>query len=165
MSAETERLRGVARRYCKLIESLDERSRYEFLVQVNAILPELYRAAVALPDESREGIDPVTDSEPGPTDVLGRIETKLADAAQYRGVFDPWAPSEEAMDRSLADDLADIYQDLSALQSETGGEVNAWDLRFAFSFHWGAHAAQAMLATHWLVHHPGERWIGPDDDG
>ena len=69
------------------------------------------------------------------------------------------------MVRSLADDLVDIYQDLWALQSETRREVlDAWDLRFAFSHHWGAHAAQAILATHWLVHNPGEQWIGPDDD-
>ena len=89
MTAETERLREVARRYCKLIESLDELSRHKFRVQVNSILPELYRAAVALPNEFREGIDPVTDSEPGPKDVLGRVEAKLAHAANYRGVFDP----------------------------------------------------------------------------
>ena len=159
--SEVERFRDAVDRYCVLSESLDDLSRYEFVVRLNAILPELYRAALDLSDRFHDGPEPVSDSDQSSNDLYNQIQSRLTDRTEYRGVFDPWAHSEEAIDRSLADDLSGIYDDLRMVRTDDRGDAGAWDWRFAFMHHWGAHAAQALLATHWLLHAVGERWLDP----
>jgi hypothetical protein len=56
---------------------------------------------------------------------------------------------------SLADDLADIYGDLAAgletLRSGASLQAVAWDWRFSFESHWGAHLLDASRAIHRLI--------------
>ena len=158
---EVERFLDAAERYCGLIDSLDRLSRYEFVSAVNLILPELYRAAIDLPDRFIDGPEP-PDVDQSP-DLFHVIQAKLADRDGYRGVIDPWDRSEEAVDPSLADDLAGIYHDLQIVRTDDRGDAGVWDWRWRFVYHWGAHAAQALLATHWLLYPAGEGWLDPSE--
>ena len=73
----------------------------------------------------------------------------------YSDVFDPQTvPSEEPEVGDLADDIADIYRDLSeGLDlSDAGLPSEAeWSFRHSFWTHWGRHASSAIKALHcWL---------------
>lgn len=104
-----------------------------------------------------------TGSEP-PADRLGTeawmalyraLGAFLAGRNHYAEVFDPFAePPEEAVTGSLADDLADIYNDLGdGLAKWRRGESAAalWAWRVLFTAHWGEHAASALRALHALA--------------
>ena len=70
----------------------------------------------------------------------------------YSSVFDPQVvPPEEPVVGDLADDIADIYRDLSEglALSNTGHLPEAeWALLNSFQSHWGRHASSAIRALH-----------------
>jgi len=70
----------------------------------------------------------------------------------YSSYFDPSClPQEEHQAGNLADDIADIYRDVSAgLALFDAGHVNEaqWEFRFSFLTHWGRHASGAIRALH-----------------
>ncbi len=66
---------------------------------------------------------------------------------------DPSRPEETAVVGSLADDLADIYRDLSnglAMWEREEQSAAIWQWRFTFIIHWGEHALGALQALHAL---------------
>ena len=74
----------------------------------------------------------------------------------YSSSFDPSeVPPKEGEIGGLADDVADIYRDLSAGLSlvDVGHLADAqWELRFSFVTHWGRHASGAVRTHHcWYV--------------
>ena len=74
----------------------------------------------------------------------------------YSSYFDPSeVPPEDHEIGDLADDIADIYRDLSAGLAliDAGYVAEAqWGLRFSFLTHWGRHASGAIRALHcWYV--------------
>jgi hypothetical protein len=157
-----EQFRDAAERFCALVESMDELSRHEFLARLNLALPELYVAALHLPDRFVDGPDPPEGiSHKEAWDVFERVQSKLGDADSYRAVYDPWDQTEEAIAFSLADDVSGVYGDLKAVLADDRREDAAWDWRFAFAHHWGHHASNALNATHWLLHSP-EHGVAPD---
>jgi hypothetical protein len=162
VSGEPEYFHSAAKRFCALVDSVDELSRREFLVRLNLALPELYAAAVRLPDRFVDESDP-PDGIPHEEwrSLFERARSKLGDADSYRAVYDPWDQIEAAIAFSLADDVSDIYRDLQTVLADDRGEDGAWDWRFAFANHWGHHATNALSATHWLVHSP-DRAVAPD---
>lgn len=163
MSQEVEQFRSAAERYCALVESMDELSRYEFLARINLALPELYAAAVRLPDRFVDGPDPPDAlSHKEAWDTFERVQSKLGDADAYRAVFDPWDQTEEAIAISLAGDVSSVYRDLKDVLADDRGEHGAWDWREAFTTHWGRHATNALSAMHWLLHEREHR-IDPDE--
>ncbi len=70
----------------------------------------------------------------------------------YRVVFDPsHIDTEEPVVGDIADDMADIYRDLSAGLSlyESGHKVEAvWEWKQNFNSHWGRHVTSALYALH-----------------
>ncbi len=82
------------------------------------------------------------------SEIRHRLMAKLPSDG-YRLVFDPWE-DKDVVEASLADDIADIYQDLKDVLAVSGGKAKAWDWRFQFDQHWGQHAIQALYAIHWL---------------
>jgi Domain of unknown function (DUF5063) len=161
MNDAVDEFRHAANRFCQLVESADELSRHEFLTGLDGSLPEIYGAALRLPATFDEGDEPEGISHEQWTEMFQRIRTKLGDADGYLLFFDPWDKDDPPVEASLADDVADIYRDLKRVIVDGRGEQGAWDWRFAFTQHWGDHAANALKATHWLLHRPGVRWIDP----
>jgi hypothetical protein len=76
------------------------------------------------------------------------LEAKLGDTP-YRIVFDPWEDV-EAVEASMADDLADIYRDAMNALADPRGDRAVWDWKLSFRTHWGHHALAALYAIHAL---------------
>ena len=131
------------------------------LHQVQPLLPSLMQAALQLPEPSRAG---PLDSARKHVEVWRPLYTSLGDQlAEYNyywEIFDPYQLS-EPIEGSLADDLSDLYLDLSeGLELWENGDAAlrrsiVWEWRFRFEIHWGHHAIDAMRAIHALlyVHH------------
>ena len=102
-----------------------------------------------------------------PENMNDELEGERADDATWRRVFERagalpfnyyWevyhshtVPPEEPVVADLADDLADIYRDLSeGLSLHGGGHVAEaeWTFLFSFQSHWGRHASSAIKALH-----------------
>jgi len=70
----------------------------------------------------------------------------------YDKAFDPLAvPTEESVGGDIADDIADIYQEVATgLRFFEAGEVAEalWEWGFGFRIHWGEHATRAIRALH-----------------
>jgi hypothetical protein len=85
-------------------------------------------------------------------DLYELLTEKLGDSNLNWDVFDPVAES-EAIQASLADDIADVYRDLRnglTLRKEDGAvpaEV-VWEWRLLFDSHWGDHAISALRTVH-----------------
>ena len=167
-SAGVRRFRELAERYCLLIEHRDERTIEEFLRQMHVLLPELYAAALSLPNVEESG-------RPAPEERVGvDVWRKLYDALgarlggrnYYSEMFAPFDFSETApVTGSLADDLVDIYLDLSrGLRLWRAGREHdaVWEWQFHFQFHWGEHATGALRALHALAYD--HDWAEPNTE-
>lgn len=70
----------------------------------------------------------------------------------YNAIVNPLVePPETPVVMDLADDIADIYRDLSeglALFDNGHTAAAQWELAFSFHGHWGRHAASAISALH-----------------
>jgi hypothetical protein len=120
---------------------------------VHGLLPQLYSAALLLPDTDAEAQDCEGQST---NPALGRaLSKKLLAFDYYREVFDPYAgESEKPVVGSLSDDLADIYGELAKGLAcwDAGNRSGAmWEWRFGFQTHWGEHLTGAMRALYWCV--------------
>lgn len=161
-----------AEEFCALIDSRDAHGRAAFLRRVHLGLAPLYAAALVLPavevieDGPEDDDDDLVDSPPAAAqdDRLGMerwqalyrsLSALIGERNHYAEVFDPYAePPEEPVTGSLADDLADIYQDLAdGLAKWRRGEAAAalWRWRFQFTTHWGEHLTSALRALHVLA--------------
>ena len=169
----------MAARYCAEIASAGGQSRTTFLRRVHELLPVLYAAALALPSiETAEG-----DDEDGEIDEAAEDAARAARDAREAGdrrTHDQWTALYQALAASigepgnhysemfhpydlnardpvtgsLADDLADIYGDLSdgLAKWRRGDWARAsWVWRFNFTVHWGEHATGALRALHALA--------------
>lgn len=167
---------GLVRAYCALIERHEALTATDLLHHAHVLLARLYTGGLALPDEPEddEADNPDEDAQgddsaalahqPDP-DRLGHArwrELHDALAAQiglernfYEEVFDPYRdPREEPVVGSVADDLADVYQDVRAglLKWDRGERRNAvWAWRFDFTVHWSEHALGALRAIRTLA--------------
>ncbi len=169
----------LANDFCDLVERRDTLGRGPFLAAVHMRLAPLYAAALALP--AIEVVDE-TSQEQAADDAEGRevdvpacvvVDRKdrmsadewmalyramgalIGEGNHYRQVFNPYAePPEEPVTGRLADDVADIYQDLAdGLVKWRRGEVDAalWEWRYRFTMHWGEHVTSALRALHALA--------------
>jgi uncharacterized protein DUF5063 len=159
--------RKVAGHFCDLVENCTSCSRAMFIKLAHGFLADLYRMGPLLPS-----VEPVSDdatqdrvSDEQCWKVYEAISEKLKDRAVYWMVWDPADPADnQAIQQTLADDLADIYRDLrSALlaeESETVTNDALWSLRFQYQHHWGQHAVSALTAMHSLLYGPS--YLGED---
>jgi DNA-directed RNA polymerase subunit F len=150
----------LAREYCRVVASLDERKASELLTEIASILGKLYSVALLLPDIfpstnrnqlSKRKLAQHTKRYKHLNDLLA---AKLATANSYWKVFDP--PDKKSLvSTTLSDDLADICLDLEdglALR-RSGVPRNdfLWQWRFDFRAHWGRHAVSALTAIHHVI--------------
>jgi hypothetical protein len=167
-----ERFGAIAGRYCAIVDSAAQLEKTAFLLQVYRILPELIGEAIRLPDT-----DPWQRNVPDNPDDLGQdlskpranldigyeawknlyepLKEKLGGSDLYWEVFDPITES-EAIRASLADDIADVYRDLTEglkLKKEDGAVLAevVWEWRLLFYSHWGDHAINALRTIHRLL--------------
>lgn len=145
MSVDESELVAIARRYCELVESLQEGYRAP-LVQLNELLPRLHAAMTGL-GEWQEGGDCRSDSDLDQRfELFSRLRRLLGDLDGYWMEFDV-APDRQEMSGSLADDLTDIYWELrQGLQRLEGARDSAPTLgrwRSGFCKQWGQHVVDA----------------------
>jgi len=152
--------RGLAFKYCALIESHRELTRLKFLKMCLDLLPDLYKKALVLPrfEPTRESLPERSIKHDEWADLFGSIRERLGKYDSYREVFDPIFPEQDdPTQSSLADDLADIYRDLKNgliywdMVSPTRYEDAVWEWSFNFACHWGQHLTSALRAIHFLV--------------
>jgi len=152
---------GVARHFCRLIESAGARRDAEWLHEVFDLLPRLHVAVVSLRDPAarpRPGPDPANwpgdDSEHAAAlddrfELYSRLRHELGEHDGYWLEFDPVGDAHADMSGSLADDLADIYYDvrqgLALLEESAAGAgddaVHFW--KRSYRLHWGQHLVDA----------------------
>ncbi|HEV8574201.1 MAG TPA: DUF5063 domain-containing protein [Dehalococcoidia bacterium] len=169
---ETEGIRSfiaAVERFCDVVDRLGTLSRVEFLRQMDELLPLVYSTASALPSYPwNDGEDENEELQPN-RDVKGHlarwkplneaIENKLGGLEHYWNVFDPVHPTEhDAIDGTLADDIASVYLDLKdplelyRIGTDAVVRQAIWDWGFGWKIHWGRHAVSALSAIYALVH-------------
>ena len=108
-TADVELL-AIARRYCELIEALDEGDRGP-LAKLNELLPRLHAAMTAVGPSRDDGFfDPEVDLDRR-FELFSRLHRLLGDLDSYWMEYDV-TPDRQEMSGSLADDLTDIYCEL-----------------------------------------------------
>lgn len=136
----------VARRFCAFCETRCPADDVD-LMDLAKLLAELHRAALDLPDDFDEGDISIKDAaKPLPQG------TWSAPFDLYWDVFEPLALNpQEPGANSFGDDMGDIYFDLMKgfAQYDRGHAIAAaWEWRFLFWAHWGAHLVGAQRALH-----------------
>lgn len=180
-----------AREFCAVVDRGVAEEDARFPSQLHRVLAQLYTAGLDLPstdilwdldEEVTEEVgnepadqpnlndpDPDRLSAAGLRALHGSLAQRFGASNYYREIFDPYeAPEEEAVTASLADDVADIYQDIRGglVKWERGESGEAlWGWRFHLEVHWGEHATGALRALHaraawwdgpWPAGDPGE---------
>ena len=144
MPNNTDELFAIARRYCTVIESLDDENR-QLLVQLNEILPRLHAAMTAVPLQDEGAYDPNVDLDQR-FELFSRLRRLLGDLDGYWMEYDV-TPDRQEMSGSLADDLTDIYCELKnglkLLNGDDGTGPTLGHWRTGFCKHWGQHVVDA----------------------
>lgn len=82
------------------------------------------------------------------------MREKLSSVESYYAVSEPLERS-EVLQGSLANDLAEIYDDLrndiALARSDAHPSDIAWSWREDFYQHWGNHAVDALKAIYWRI--------------
>ena len=156
LDASLKSFREPAEEFCRTVEDASGAAPLEFLKQLQLILPRLHLAALCLPrvdvDEWEGDPDVPRRSDKDWGLRYENLKKVLGQYDLYWTVFDARKHNEEAIHGSLADDLADIYFELtSPIEAADCGIPVAcalWELRFGFYSHWGTHLVSATKAIH-----------------
>jgi hypothetical protein len=147
----------VAAEYCKFVENTYRFSKRDFLNKAHKILPLLYLKATLLPkfqsvfdDENEKFV-----SEEEWDFIHDSVKNKLGYHDEYREVFDPLTHEQvEQSSASIADNLADIYQDIKNfislyhIGSEEMMNDALWECQINFEEFWGQKLVNALKAIH-----------------
>ncbi len=148
---------AVANEYCKYAEHAPEIKGEELLKILQRLLPLLYLKAAFLPD-----LTPVFDdgnekfvTEQDWFKIHDGFKNQFGTANDYLEVFDEKINDAEGpVVSSLAENMADIYQDLKDFlllyQTGTHEVMNdaVWDCRMNFENYWGQKLVNALRAVH-----------------
>ena len=153
----TREMAGLARDFCRLIESAGARRDAGWLQEVFGMLPRLHVAVVSLTDPGAsgpEGPDPANwpgddhahlDALEDRFELYTRLRGELGEHDAYWLEFDPVGDAHGDMSGSLADDLADIYYDirqgLELYEGQADVAVHFW--KRSYRLHWGQHLVDA----------------------
>jgi len=149
---DAKRFAAVADRYLKWVDDWADRPEENARAALG-LLPELYLAALALPN-----IWPDTPYDKRVSkehhERWKTLTTKF-DSLPVRNYLNVFSPLERGDDEPvscwLADDLADIYLDLEeglGYLEKGDAEQAIWVWRFGFWNHWGRHLVGALSALH-----------------
>lgn len=151
----------VANEFCSFLERSDDMESSDFLSHLQKILPLLYLKASLLPSFEYEAED---DLEKYVTEVdYNLIQQKVLRHTgandDYQEIFDAGMQfSESALTESIAEDMADIYQDLKelVLSFRTLNEevmVQAiFQCQVNFAQFWGQKLVNSLRAVHNIIY-------------
>jgi hypothetical protein len=143
MSPQVIELKTLARRYCNLVDCLDE-GNSEWLQQVASLLPKLHAAITSLNlPEPKDGYHFSTDLD-ARFELFSQLRSLLGERDSYWMQFDV-SGDEQSMSGSLADDLTDIYCELKSGLRRFDGEPERAieDWHKGYHLHWGQHLIDA----------------------
>jgi hypothetical protein len=151
---------AVANEYCKYAEHASEIKGDELLKILQRLFPLLHLKASLLPEFTpyfEEGNDKFV-TEADWTVIHDAFKKKFGSANDYLEVFDERInESDSPVVASLAENMADIYQDLKnfLLLYQTGTmEVmndSLWECRMNFESYWGQKLVNALRAIHKFI--------------
>lgn len=151
----------VANEFCSFLERADEMESADFLSRLQKMLPLLYLKASLLPKFEFEADD---DLEKYVTEVeYNLIQQKIlahtGAGDDYQEVFIPGMQfSESALTSSIAENVADVYQDMKDLimsfrtMNDEVMEQALWESQSNFAQVWGQKLVNCLRAVHNLVY-------------
>lgn len=152
---------AAANEYCKYAEHASELKGDEILKIMQRLLPFIYIKASLLPSLEpffEEGNEKFV-READWVKIHDAFREKLGTANDYLEVFDEkMSRSEGPVAGSIAEDLADIYQDLKdyliLYQTGTNEVMNdaIWECRMNFENYWGQKLVNSMRAIHNFIY-------------
>lgn len=155
----------VAAEYCAMLERLSDYNKEQFVGKMQKLLPLLYLKASLLPhlEESTEGFVQAYVSEDDWMALFSGLKEKLGEDVEYLEVFDERMQDSEApVVASLAENFADIYQDLRDfltnfhLGTEELITEALYQLQSNFASYWGQYTVNALRAVHHIVTKEGD---------
>lgn len=151
---------AVANEYCNFAENAVSFPKRDFLQKSARILPLLYYKASLLPvmDSAFEEGNEKYVTENQYEFIRLAIISKLGSHNDYQEVYDPvYRESDEPSYGSLAEDIADIYQDLKDfIMVYRVGTVEImqealFEIRTRFEQYWGQRLVNALRVIHSLI--------------
>ena len=151
----------VANEFCSFLERSDEMESVDFLSRLQKMLPLLYLKASLLP---KFDFDAEDDLEKYVTEVeYNLIQQKIlahtGAGDDYQEVFIPGMQfSESALTSSIAENVADIYQDMKDLimsfrtMNDEVMEQALWESQNNFAQIWGQKLVNCLRAVHNLIY-------------
>ena len=135
----------VATRYCRLIESREDKTKIKLLQEAFIILPQLCLCEMKLPDIKRLSDYEETEIPHEQwNDISKSLGRKFKNHNYYKKMFDPYdRKDKKPVTGSLSDDLTDIYLDIIPGLRAWGKASSAdrlniiWYWKLGFSSHWG----------------------------
>jgi hypothetical protein len=159
-SAKVLEFLTIAHEYNRILEECTSYPREHFLAYLQRILPLLYLKGSLLPE-----IEPSDDdmnerflTEEEWEIILNSLRGVFGDEHLYWSIGDACGHEPEAIRKSLAEDLSDIYQEtkdfvlLYQKPFEAARENAIASCRFYFGEHWGEKALMAAARIHHMVH-------------
>lgn len=150
----------VTAEYCATLERQSEYDKETLIDRMQKILPLLYLKASLLPkvNSEEDGILQSYVTESDWNAIFFNLKDKLGEDVEYLEVFDErMADSDTPIVASLAENFADIYQDLRDFLTNfhLGTEeiiVEAlWHLNQNFADYWGQYIVNALRAIHHII--------------
>ena len=152
---------AVANEICNFFENAGGFSRFDFVDKSRKILPLLYYKAVLLPITEpviEDGTEKFVTEEEW-HEVHDALFKKLGKYNDYQEVIDPVIKdTEDSVGGSIAENLADIYQDLKDfLLLYRMGTIELmndalWECMQHFDQSWGQKLLNSLRALHRLIH-------------
>jgi hypothetical protein len=151
----------VANEFCSFLERADDLESADFLSRLQKMLPLLYLKASLLPKFEFEPDDElekyVTEVEYNLIQQKILVHTGAGD--DYQEVFIPGMQfSESALTSSIAENVADIYQDMKDLvmsfrtMNDEVMEQALWESQANFAQVWGQKLVNCLRAVHNLIY-------------
>ena len=149
----------VANEFCKFIEGAEELSLVQFVDTAHRLLPLLYLKGTLLPaiEESYEEYNEKFVTESGYASLQEMLVVKFGEHNTYDEIFDPLRQqNDEPAQLSIAESLADIYQDIKdfIMQFQVASEevmLNAiWECTQTFEQYWGQRIVNVLRVLHHL---------------
>jgi len=151
----------VANEFCSFLERADDLETSDFLSRLQKLLPLIYLKASLIPELD---FDPDDELEKYVTEIdynviLQKIAGHTGAGDDYQEVFLPGMQfSETALTSSIAENVADIYQDIKDLVmlfrtlNEDVMEQALWECQQNFTRIWGQKLVNCLRALHNLIY-------------
>ena len=158
-SKEVVEFTAVANEYCRFLEEASSVEGRNLLMVLQRLLPLLYMKSLYLPDiESR--IEEENEKYVREEDwqmLNDMLRTKFGAANDYVDINHDTESTEELVYGNLAENLADIYQDIKDFLMVYRAGINElmndalWECKETFRMYWGQTLVNTIRAVHYAV--------------